>query len=85
MRRPGQQADGDPAWRDVPVAEAVDVAAITKVYRGTHLPSPAIKQYRAKRVAVTTKSPLRVEADGELLGYTPATFSVLESALKIKV
>src|SRR5437899_1552539 len=61
------------------------VAAITKVYRGNHLPSPAIKQYKAKRVEVTTKSPLRVEADGELLGYTPATFSVLESALKIKV
>jgi YegS/Rv2252/BmrU family lipid kinase len=61
------------------------VAAITKVYRGTHIPSPVIKQYRAKRVEVTTKVPLRVEADGELLGTTPATFSLVEGALRIKV
>src|SRR5437870_932502 len=61
------------------------VAAITKVYRGNHLPSPVIKQFKAKRVEVTTKSPLRVEADGELLGSTPATFCVFENALKIKV
>jgi YegS/Rv2252/BmrU family lipid kinase len=61
------------------------VATITKIYKGTHLPSPSIKQYKAKRVEVTTKAPLRVEADGELLGWTPATFSILENALRLKV
>lgn len=61
------------------------VAAITKVFKGTHIPSPAIVEYRAKQVQVTTRSPLRVEADGELLGHTPATFSLAEGCLRIKI
>ena len=61
------------------------VAAITKVFKGKHIPSPAIKEYKARRVEVTTKTPLRVEADGELLGMTPATFQLYENALRLKV
>jgi YegS/Rv2252/BmrU family lipid kinase len=61
------------------------VSTITKIYKGTHLPAPSIKTYKARRVEVTTKSPLRVEADGELLGTTPATFSLFENALRLKV
>ena len=61
------------------------VAAITKVFKGRHIPSPAIKEYKARRVEVTTKTPLRVEADGELLGMTPATFQLYENALRLKV
>ena len=61
------------------------VAAITKVFKGRHIPSPAIKEYKARRVEVTTKAPLRVEADGELLGMTPATFQLYENALRLKV
>lgn len=60
------------------------VATITKIFKGTHLPSPSIKQYYAKRVGITTKRPLRVEADGELLGTTPASFSVVPGALRLK-
>jgi diacylglycerol kinase family enzyme len=61
------------------------VAAITKVFKGKHIPSPAIKEYKARRVEITTKTPLRVEADGELLGMTPATFQLYENALRLKV
>lgn len=61
------------------------VAGITKVYKGTHLPSPAIKQYLAANVEVTTERPLPLEADGELLGTTPATFELLPEALKLKI
>ena len=61
------------------------VSAITKVFKGKHIPSPVIKEYRARRVEVTTKTPLRVEADGELLGTTPATFQLYENALRLKV
>jgi len=61
------------------------IAAITKVFKGKHIPSPAIKEYKARRVEVTTKKPLRVEADGELLGMTPATFQLYENALRLKV
>ena len=61
------------------------VATITKIFKGTHIPSPEILEFKSKRVTVTTKVPLRVEADGELLGYTPATFSLAEGALRLKV
>jgi len=61
------------------------VSAITKVFKGNHIPSPVIKEYKARRVEVTTTSPLRVEADGELLGTTPATFQLYEKALRLKV
>src|SRR5437016_466815 len=61
------------------------VSAITKVFKGNHIPSPVIKEYKARRVEVTTTTPLRVEADGELLGTTPATFQLYEKALRLKV
>lgn len=61
------------------------VATITKIFKGTHIPSPKIKEFRGRQVEVTTSRPLRLEADGEPLGTTPATFTVIENALKIKV
>jgi YegS/Rv2252/BmrU family lipid kinase len=61
------------------------VSTITKIYKGTHIPAPSIKTYKGRRVEVTTKAPLRVEADGELLGTTPATFVLYENALRLKV
>lgn len=61
------------------------VAGIRKVFRGEHIPSPAIKQYQGPRVEVTTERPLQVEADGELLGKTPAVFEIVEKALRLKV
>jgi diacylglycerol kinase (ATP) len=61
------------------------VATITKIFKGTHIPSDTIKEFRGRQVSVATAKPMRVEADGELLGTTPATFSVAELALRIKV
>lgn len=61
------------------------VASSTKVFKGDHLPSPFIKEYYAARVEVTSDKPLRVEADGELLGFTPATFQILPDALRLKI
>ncbi len=61
------------------------VSALTKVYKGDHVPSPVIKEYYAKRVEVITDHPLQVEADGELLGLTPATFEIVTDALRLKI
>ncbi|HLI56562.1 MAG TPA: diacylglycerol kinase family protein [Actinomycetota bacterium] len=61
------------------------VATIRKIFKGTHIPSPNIKEFRGRRVEVTTSRPVRLEADGEPLGTTPATFAIVENALKIKV
>ena len=61
------------------------VAALVKLYGGRHLPSPAIDCHRARRIEVTAAQPLLVEADGELLGTTPAVFEIAEHALRLRV
>ena len=61
------------------------VAGITKVFKAQHLPSPSIREHSAKRVEVTSPKPLAVEADGEVLGTTPAVFEIVPGALRLKL
>jgi diacylglycerol kinase (ATP) len=58
---------------------------LPKVYRGTHLPHRNIAELRASRVRVEADPPLKIEADGEILGTTPATFEVIPQAIRVKV
>ena len=58
---------------------------VPKVYRGTHLPHRNIVELRAKYVRVDADRPYLVEADGEVVGTTPASFDVLPRALLLKV
>lgn len=58
---------------------------VPKVYRGTHLPHRNIAELRASRVRVEADPPLPIEADGEILGTTPATFEVIPRAIRVKV
>ena len=56
-----------------------------KLYRGEHLPHPQITEYQSPTVELAPDPPLLVEADGEVLGYTPASFSLLERVLTLKI
>ena len=58
---------------------------LPKVYRGTHLPHRNIAELRGSRVRVETDLPFPIEADGEILGVTPATFEVIPGAIRVKV
>jgi diacylglycerol kinase (ATP) len=58
---------------------------LPKVYRGTHLPHRNIAELRASRIRVETDLPFRIEADGEMLGTTPANFEVIGKPLRVKV
>ena len=58
---------------------------VPKVYRGTHLPHRNIVELRADRVRVETDVPFQIEADGETLGTTPATFEVIPTPIRVKV
>lgn len=58
---------------------------IPKIYRGEHLPHPHIKELRGRVVRVDAERPLPVEGDGEVLGTTPATFTVLPEVLTLKI
>jgi YegS/Rv2252/BmrU family lipid kinase len=61
------------------------IAMMQKIYKGTHLPHPDIEEAKRVKVSIETDRPMRIEADGELLGYTPATFEVLKDVLQLKV
>ncbi len=59
---------------------------LPKVYRGEHIPHPRIAEFRVKRtLQVDADRPLPIEADGEVLGFTPATFEVLPQAVLMKL
>ncbi len=55
------------------------------IYRGEHLPHPNVVEYQSPVVAVDPQVPLAVEADGQVLGTTPATFALLDRALRLKI
>jgi len=57
---------------------------VPRVYRGTHLPHRNIATLRAARLRVDADPPFDIEADGELLGTTPATFEVIGGAVRLK-
>lgn len=59
---------------------------IPKIYRGEHVPHPHIEELRVKsEFVVEADRPLPIEADGEVLGNTPATFAVIPHPIKMKL
>jgi diacylglycerol kinase (ATP) len=61
------------------------LSMIMKIYKGEHLPHPDIEEAKRARVAIEADRPLLIEADGEILGHTPASFEVLKDLLTLKV
>ena len=58
---------------------------LPKVRVGEHLERPDIREWQSSTVRVDGVEPLLVEADGEVLGTTPATFDVLPDVLAMKI
>lgn len=56
-----------------------------KLYTGDHLPNPRIAEWQSASAAVAPAEPMLVEADGEVLGRTPARFDVLSRPLRLKI
>ena len=56
------------------------------LYYGLHVPHPSVREYQSRRVAVDTAEPLPLVLDGwRAAGGPPASFDVLERALRVKV
>ncbi|HWL64804.1 MAG TPA: diacylglycerol kinase family protein [Actinomycetota bacterium] len=73
---------------DVQIHHARKREAITimpKIFKGEHVPHPHIEEAKRVKVSIEADRPLRIEADGEVLGYTPATFEVVRDAISLKV
>ena len=61
------------------------IAIMPKVFKGEHLPHPDIEEFKRVRCSVTADRPLLIEADGEVLGHTPADFVVIRDLVNLKV
>lgn len=58
---------------------------LPKVRSGEHVSSPTVREWQSATVDVTAAARMTVEADGEVLGTTPATFEVLPRVLSLSV
>lgn len=54
-------------------------------YRGTHLDLPGMRHTRGQRITLRSPAPVRIEADGELLGWLPATLTLRPAALRVRL
>jgi len=67
------------------VTKADFVLTFPKIYRGRHIGHPKIEHLRGREITVETDAPLPVALDGEQPGMTPATFSVVPRAIRVRV
>jgi len=56
---------------------------IRNIYDGSFIKHPAVSQYKSASVTIASEYPVGIEADGEFLGYTPATFELVHKSLSI--
>jgi YegS/Rv2252/BmrU family lipid kinase len=69
------------AVRDLSLLQALP--KLVKLYRGHILGDPAVRHLRASRVRIETTPASAIEADGQIVGRTPAEFSLLPRALHV--
>ncbi len=55
------------------------------MYRGEQVPHPHIVEMKGKAIRVETDRPVPVEADGIVLGTTPASFRVVRLPIRLKI
>jgi YegS/Rv2252/BmrU family lipid kinase len=67
------------------VGRAELLVNLRRLFDGTLPQYHKVRVTRTPRVRVESQPPARVEADGELLGWTPVTFSVLPRAVRVIV
>ncbi len=59
------------------------ILSLPLLYQGRHDRLAQVRFASARRVEVDTDHPIGVEADGELIGETPAVFEVMPGALQV--
>jgi diacylglycerol kinase (ATP) len=57
---------------------------LSKVYSGKHILSHHFSIKRCKKITVESDLPVSLEADGELLGFSPFTMEIFPQVLKVK-
>ena len=59
--------------------------AVPRVYNGTHLTHPKVKEYIGREVTVEADGRMFLQAEGDLFGEAPATFKLLPHMLQVLV
>lgn len=59
------------------------LAAVPRIYAGTHLRLPKVQETRGQRLTVTSDYPLAVHLDGEVAGTLPVTIEILPGTLEV--
>ena len=67
------------------VSRADFLTTAPKIYKGKHVKHPKVEVLRSARVTVEADEHLPIEVEGEQVGTTPATFSVVRGALRVRV
>jgi diacylglycerol kinase (ATP) len=57
---------------------------LSKVYSGNHLLSPHFSVKRCRKLKIRSETKLSLEADGELLGFSPFDIEIIPAAIRIK-
>jgi diacylglycerol kinase (ATP) len=77
----------DDGFLDVIVAADVSKTELLKIrpalYDGTHLKYAKIREKKATEIKIEADEPLLVEADGDVIGQTPASFRIVPRALNV--
>lgn len=61
------------------------ISKLAKLYGDRILGDSAVRHWLAARVRIDSSPPARVQADGQLVGETPAEFSILRQAIRVVV
>jgi len=79
----------DDGLLDVNLAETVSrqaaAALVWRMSRGHRISHPKLRYFTARYVAVEADPPIEVQADGEIIGHTPAQFEVMPQALSVLI
>lgn len=65
------------------VSKSKILAMLPRAFPGDHVRDRAVSMMRGRRIEIETMQPCALWIDGEVVGATPATFTLLPSALKM--
>jgi len=57
--------------------------AFPRVFKGTHVTHPKVTMLRAKHIKIESDPPLPILVDGDVMGTTPAEFSLTPHAIEV--
>jgi len=57
---------------------------IPRIYRGTHLTHPKVESLQGKEIQIEALQRMFIQAEGELIGETPASFRIMPAALNLR-